>query len=711
MDGKTKDGSNKKSFDGAAKIEIADLHLVKAAGILQGLDPATSRSRGFARDRLAIVGHRISDLFVESRYTMVRKFLHPSNPFEKIPKGHIGYDNMSQMATPLKNLAKDLRPGVKFILAAKVSVDEETHPFQGPSAELKQNCGKFKAAGDGLQNDVVCMERGIPLSMALRGHSLLPTVTIKGQPNLKLSDLHQRVVWCFYLAEIKTGNEVGMDNLYNSFDFSHMCEADAIFVINEPPGWMASLVNTDGSETAVTVEYAVKGVHHVGTLRGNRGSEVKHQGPKKMGTKAVRELKKKPLVPDRVKIRVTDDEAQVITVAIFDKKWFQMIDTIHTEITEQTKTRKVFDRAKGKPGKKEVPITNTQNAYNHGMGFVDLDDLIAWFYRNNLYHEFKFWWPLKLWIDRKRPDLAYRAYQIRVHDAKVEAQDKLDKLDSAQLTTAGQKQKMELQQTLKQLERDTISHFDFLESAAGYHIVEAHNSLFPTTPLNSMEWRKALEQMGRRSNAQLRLNRKARVLAGAGPPRVRGNKWPSDESQWPAERLTGQHQLAMHPSGQHFCDLPGCLLQHSSFSGGGGGGSGGDSGGGSSSTTKKQKGTPKPATRSQTPKKPPKPATRSQSAPPSRRTHFGDVSGRATPESGRASPFFEVTGEKAKGGKTRLFCKCCFDPDDKRCMNFHPECWNKWHFKANEAEGSSSTASALLSLAAFAPILCDGCDD
>ena len=168
-----------------------------------------------------------------------------------------------------------------------------------------------------------------------------------------------------------------------------------------------------------------------------------------MGTKAVRELKKKPLVPDRVKIRVTDDEAQVITVAIFDKKWFQMIDTIHTEITEQTKTRKVFDRAKGKPGKKEVPITNTQNAYNHGMGFVDLDDLIAWFYRNNLYHEFKFWWPLKLWIDRKRPDLAYRAYQIRVHDAKVEAQDKLDKLDSAQLTTAGQKQKMELQQTLK----------------------------------------------------------------------------------------------------------------------------------------------------------------------------------------------------------------------------------------------------------------------
>ena len=79
---------------------------------------------------------------------------------------------------------------------------------------------------------------------------------------------------------------------------------------------------------------------------------------------------------------MTDDAAQVQTVAIFDKgqKGFQMVDTVHNSIVEETKERRIFDRAIGKPGKKDVPITNTQKVYNKIMGFVDLDDLIAWFY-------------------------------------------------------------------------------------------------------------------------------------------------------------------------------------------------------------------------------------------------------------------------------------------------------------------------------------------
>ena len=30
-----------------------------------------------------------------------------------------------------------------------ISLDEETLPYHGPSADLKQNCSKFKATGDG----------------------------------------------------------------------------------------------------------------------------------------------------------------------------------------------------------------------------------------------------------------------------------------------------------------------------------------------------------------------------------------------------------------------------------------------------------------------------------------------------------------------------------------------------------------------------------
>ena len=97
---------------------------------------------------------------------------------------------------------------------------------------------------------------------------------------------------------------------------------------------------------------------------------------------AAEALRDKPLVPDRVKARVTDDEAQVMVLSIFDKKGFQMIDTVHSSVQLESKPRRCFDKAKGKPGVRQVPITNTQNLYNHIMGFVDLDDLLAWFYRH-----------------------------------------------------------------------------------------------------------------------------------------------------------------------------------------------------------------------------------------------------------------------------------------------------------------------------------------
>ena len=91
-------------------------------------------------------------------------------------------------------------------------------------------------------------------------------------------------------------------------------------------------------------------------------------------------LKAKPLT-ERVKVRVTDDEAQVMVLNIFDKKGFMMIDTVHTGVELTTKPRTIFDREAGRPGKRDIDITCTQNLYNHIMGYVDLDDLLAHYYR------------------------------------------------------------------------------------------------------------------------------------------------------------------------------------------------------------------------------------------------------------------------------------------------------------------------------------------
>ena len=116
-----------------------------------------------------------------------------------------------------------------------------------------------------------------------------------------------------------------------------MLELGETFVFDIPAGWMAD-TEFDGNESAKTVEWkSPKGIHVVGTLRGNRGSEKEYQGPKKMKKEEEEALRAKEMLPDRVKARVTNDPAQVMTISIFDKKWFQMIDTYHTEIKVETK--------------------------------------------------------------------------------------------------------------------------------------------------------------------------------------------------------------------------------------------------------------------------------------------------------------------------------------------------------------------------------------
>ena len=32
-----------------------------------------------------------------------------------------------------------------------------------------------------------------------------------------------------------------------------------------------------------------------------------------------------------------------------------------------------------------------------------------------------------------------------------------------------------------------------------------------------------------------------------------------------------------------------------------------------------------------------------------------------------------------KASRSKIFCFDCYDPSGSRCMNFHADCWNRWH--------------------------------
>lgn len=184
------DGKGVVCYEGAASIQYADMRYMDAAVLLHGLDPAVSRRKQFVVDTLAVKGHRVGDLFDEKRYKFVRKFHHPNDPrLPEADKKQSVYDNLHQVAPMLATLAQCCRENATP--GKRKSTDEETIGFQGASASLKQNCGKYKQAGDGLQADTVCLEGGWMQAFCFRGHSRGPSVTIKGSPK-KLSPLHQR---------------------------------------------------------------------------------------------------------------------------------------------------------------------------------------------------------------------------------------------------------------------------------------------------------------------------------------------------------------------------------------------------------------------------------------------------------------------------------------------------------------------------------------
>ena len=131
----------------------------------------------------------------------------------------------------------------------------------------------------------------------------------------------------------------------------------------------------------------------------------------------------------------------------------------------------------------------------------------------------------------------------------------------------------------------------------------------------------------------------------AGPIRIKGGQSNGTSKKrakshssddWPASRLTGKHRLGYHESGVNRCDLPGCNLRRA-----------------------------------------PTQAKQPKSGPGSR-------GGKAGQSSGRVSPI--PMEQEGKAGNTKLFCQDCFDLDGVRPMNFHPQCWNKWHYECFDSD-------------------------
>jgi hypothetical protein len=126
---------------------------------------------------------------------------------------------------------------------------------------------------------------------------------------------------------------------------------------------------------------------------------------------------------------------------------------------------------------------------------------------------------------------------------------------------------------------------------------------------------------------------------------------------WPSYRLVGKHRVGWHADSksQHFCDYPGCDLVHTSYvakqpkaapAAGGGRGKGKGSGG----------------------------RGKGKASAPASGIGRRDDDDDAVSEAGSVGS----TGSQGRS-RTKLYCLDCYDANNNRPMNFHADCWNRWH--------------------------------
>ena len=106
---------------------------------------------------------------------------------------------------------------------------------------------------------------------------------------------------------------------------------------------------------------------------------------------------------------------------------------------------------------------------------------------SNAYREFKYWWPVYIWITRKRVDQVYKMYLIRFYEKLIEIEDGIEK---ARI----QARKDDLKEDKKQLLRKKVSHFDFIEDCAAYHIIQVRMPCLSPAIRCRMLWQCALQR-------------------------------------------------------------------------------------------------------------------------------------------------------------------------------------------------------------------------
>ena len=273
--------------------------------------------------------------------------------------------------------------------------------------------------------------------------------------------------------------------------------------------------------------------------------------------------------------------------------------------------------------------------------------------------------PVYKWVIRKRVDLSYQDYLLRFNETIAEIDDELSRPRLA----ASHKQ--ELAAKKKKALQSKWSHFDWIEDIAGYHVICAYNHSRPEDRhlTSTRQWRRALEG-GPRTNAKKKRSSprvQPTAAAGGSQSKKRGratfySRQSNGEVAWPTERLVGKHRLGWHDlGGNHFCDHPQCTLKHKQGA-------------------KVQAATPTPAGN--------KAAKGSGSIVTPLANLPSGLTCRPTLPKGKGKAPSDAGSDEscgsARAGRTKLFCFDCYDPSGTRCMNFHVDCWNRWHGLCHE---------------------------
>ena len=150
------------------------------------MNPVPSQ-RHLHRKSFAIKGHRAADCLDRDEWLEWKAHFHISDPRVAPKFGTEQWDELHKVRPLLERFLQKCLANVKG--GRKASIDEITIGFQGHSARLKMQCGKFKRAGDGFQADAIVLEGGYLLSLVFRGDNTVPVFEKKNSP------LHNRCLW------------------------------------------------------------------------------------------------------------------------------------------------------------------------------------------------------------------------------------------------------------------------------------------------------------------------------------------------------------------------------------------------------------------------------------------------------------------------------------------------------------------------------------